>query len=208
MGGIGSGRRWHYGAKDTVEDYRPLDIRRWQQEKVFFEGNIFNWGWYRDDEKIGSIWVTVKGDHVILDYRHRTGNEDWQEKNYPVYLSWSDCHLGGKRPWFICPARGCGRRVAKLYGGGIFACRHCYQLAYPSQREVDHDRLARRADKIRAKLGWRLGILNAPGWKKPKGMHWKTFERLVAEHDRLVDASLQGIAFKLRLTGYSIEDWL
>jgi hypothetical protein len=28
---------------------------------------------------------------------------------------------------FICPAAGCGRRVAILYGGGNFACRHCYQ---------------------------------------------------------------------------------
>ncbi len=25
------------------------------------------------------------------------------------------------------PARGCGRRVAILYSGGIFACRHCDQ---------------------------------------------------------------------------------
>ena len=28
---------------------------------------------------------------------------------------------------FICPAAGYGRRVAILYGGGNFACRHCYQ---------------------------------------------------------------------------------
>jgi hypothetical protein len=37
--------------------------------------------------------------------------------------------------WFICPAVGCGRCVAILYGGGIFACRHCYRLAYASSRE-------------------------------------------------------------------------
>ena len=36
---------------------------------------------------------------------------------------------------FICPAAGCGRRVAILYRGGIFACRHCYRLAYASSRE-------------------------------------------------------------------------
>ena len=44
------------------------------------------------------------------------------------------CRLGGSRAWFICPAVGCGRRVAILYGGGIFACRHCYDLAYDSSR--------------------------------------------------------------------------
>lgn len=60
----------------------------------------------------------------------------------PVYLDWTACHLGGQRPWFLCPTRGCGRRIANLYGGAIFACRHCYRLAYPSQRETPDDRAA------------------------------------------------------------------
>jgi len=29
MGGCGSGRHWHFGAKDTTDDYRALDVRRW-----------------------------------------------------------------------------------------------------------------------------------------------------------------------------------
>jgi hypothetical protein len=45
------------------------------------------------------------------------------------------------------------------------------------------DRAARRADKIRDRLGWHPGSLNSEGGK-PKGMHWRTFERLCAEHDR------------------------
>ena len=65
--------------------------------------------------------------------------------------------------------------MAILYGGGIFACRHCYRLAYPSQRANWDDRAARRADRIRDKPGWEPGILNGNGWK-PKGMHWNTFE--------------------------------
>ena len=35
-----------------------------------------------------------------------------------VELSWSDCNLGGKRAWLLCPGRfeePCGRRVAHLY---------------------------------------------------------------------------------------------
>ena len=27
MGGIGSGRDWVYGARNTTDDYRPIDIR-------------------------------------------------------------------------------------------------------------------------------------------------------------------------------------
>ncbi len=116
-------------------------------------------------------------------------------------------NLGGKRPWFLCPARGCGKRVAVLYGGAIFACRHCHQLAYPSQRGAGYDRAARRADKIRARLGWKLGILNPKGWEKPTGMHWCTFERLNAEHDAFVAKSLAGITKHLGMLKDSILDW-
>jgi hypothetical protein len=49
-----------------------------------------------------------------------------------------------------------------------------------------------RADKIRRRLGWPVGILNATPRTKPKGMHWQTFKKLTAEHDALVGASLAG----------------
>ncbi|SDY53906.1 hypothetical protein SAMN05444340_11022 [Citreimonas salinaria] len=107
---------------------------------------------------------------------------------YAVTLDTTRCNLGGARRWFLCPARGCGRRVAVLYGGKVFACRHCYGLAYPSQSESASDRAARRADRIRERLGWEPGILNGYGGK-PKGMHWRTFERLVTEHDKWSDLS-------------------
>jgi hypothetical protein len=44
--------------------------------------------------------------------------------------------------------------------------------------------LLRRALKLRDRLGWDddYGL-------KPKGMHWKTFERLVREHERFDAAS-------------------
>lgn len=124
---------------------------------------------------MASISVRTEPGRVILTYRHRRGGENWKGESYPVYLDWTVCNLGGQRPWFLCPAQGCGRRVSILYlGGSIFACRHCYQLAYPSQREVAYDRAAKRADKIRERLGWEQGILNPKGWRKPKGMHWDT----------------------------------
>ena len=116
---------------------------------------------------------------MILAYRFCSGGDDWTDEQYPVRLVRTPCHLGGLRPWFLCPARGCGRRVALLYGGGdIFACRHCYKLAYASSREAVSDRALRRADQLRERLGWAPGILNAEG-EKPKGMHWRTFDRLV-----------------------------
>ncbi|NJA07257.1 hypothetical protein HC024_16200 [Methylococcaceae bacterium WWC4] len=71
--------------------------------------------------------------------------------------------------------------------------RLSYELAYACQRETKDDRFARRADKIRDKLGWHRGILN-PNGTKPKGMHWKTYWRLRAEHDGCVNVALLGIA--------------
>jgi hypothetical protein len=85
--------------------------------------------------------------------------------------------------------------VAILYGGGIFACRRCYRLAYASAREDVSDRAARRADRLRARLGWEPGILNGGG-EKPKWMRWRTFERLAAKHDALVGRSIQAAALK------------
>jgi hypothetical protein len=54
-------------------------------------------------------------------------------------------------------------------------------LAYPSQCENIGDRATRKADKIRDRMGWEPGILNSEGLK-PKGMHWKTYERLCSIH--------------------------
>ena len=103
------------------------------------------------------------------------------------------CNLGGSRHWFICPAVGCGRRVAALYGGGIFACRHWHRLAYASSREDAGGGSTRRADRLRARLGWEPGILNGEGGK-PKWMRWRTYERPAAEHNAFVGESLAAMA--------------
>jgi len=158
--------------------------------------------WSRGGEVTGSVNVQSEPGRVIMDYRHRDRGGEWQPERYPVYLDTTPCHMGGERHWFLCPARGCGRRVAVLYGGAIFACRHCYRLAYPSQREKPGDRAARRADRIRDKMGWPGGILEGGDWGKPKGMHWRTYERLCREHDALSDRALVGIMDHLnRLSG-------
>jgi hypothetical protein len=87
------------------------------------------------------------------------------------------------------------------------AYRHCYRLVYRNQREPRDDRAARKADRIRDKLGWEPGILNGNGLK-PKGMHWNTFEQLTAQHDAFVKISLAGIGAKLNLLGESLDDWV
>jgi hypothetical protein len=182
MGGSGSGRRWHYSAKNTTEGYRSIDVRWLKREGMLSPGANRRITWSRGGEITGSINVRSEPDRVILDYRQRDHGGEWQAENYPVNLTTTPCHIGGERHWFLCPAHGCGQRVAVIYGGGIFACRKCHQLAYPSQREDPSDRAVRRADRLRARLGWPGGVLEGAGWDKPKGMHWRTYERLCDEH--------------------------
>ena len=66
--------------------------------------------------------------------------------------------------------------------------------------EAGDDRATRRADKLRKRLGWEPGILNGNGLK-PKGMHWRTFERLQGQHDAHVNLALAGMAAKFGLLG-------
>lgn len=197
MGGIGSGRRWHCGARNTTGDYRSIDVRWLKRRGCLRPGYSGSISWTCWDEVTGSICLRAEPGRVVLDYRSRDHGGEWESLRYGVHLDTTPCNLGGVRHWFLCPAQGCGRRVAVLYGGRIFACRHCYDLSYPSQRDDAGDRAARKADRIRERLGWEGGILNgAEPWNKPKGMHWRTFERLTHEHDMHVERALHGIADK------------
>ncbi len=165
MGGIGSGRHYRWDTKGTTEDHRTIDVRRWHREKLLTSNPSFVWKWTRNGETISFIQVKTEMHQLIFTYLHRSSNDDWVNISYPIHLSWTSCNYGNKRPWFLCPAQNCGRRVAILYSGKIFACRHCYQLAYPSQRETLPFRASRQADKIREKLSWEAGCLDGCGFE-------------------------------------------
>jgi len=196
MGGFNSGR---HGGKTCTADKLALDVRRLQRDGFLRSGLSFGWHWTLRGEKVGNIDIRTDADRVSLNYRQRTNGGEWVDMNYPVRLAWTPCNYGGQRAWWLCPAVGCGRRVAVLYGGAVFACRHCHRLAYRSQREAPDDRATRRADKLRDRLGWEAGILNGEGWK-PKGMHWRTYGRMKASHDAHVMQALAGMAAKLGLS--------
>lgn len=198
MGGIGSGRRRHFGTKNTTEESRPLDIRRLQRGGVLMPGRRFEWQWTISGKPVADIQVRVEIERVVLVYRYRRrGESEWQDVEAPVRIDRTPCRYGGTRPWWLCPS--CGRRVAVLYANGrLYACRLCCKLAYSCQRETADDRAARRANSIRRRLGWKPGILNGSEGK-PKGMRAKTFARLKAEHDAFVGVSLAGMARRFGL---------
>lgn len=190
MGGFGSGRQ---GGKLTTSNTWRLDVRRLHRSGLLVPGKAFNWEWSENGERAAYIGIYVNERHITLKYRIRKCGDEWENKEYPVTLEWTACHFGGQRPWFLCPC--CGRRAAVLFGREIYACRRCHNLAYPCQREDKHGRLLSRAQKIQRRLSW-----DGPnGWHKPKGMHWRTFERLVLEHERFDKASWLALAEKFNL---------
>jgi len=106
-----------------------------------------------------------------------------------THLPW---HFGGQRAYFLCD---CGRRVGKLYRptGHPWRCRKCYGLTYATKQSAPRPRLILKAQKIRELLGGKLGVLDTfPD--RPKGMHWRRYDRLRRQHDQAVQASIGSLA--------------
>lgn len=183
--------------KRTTANLRALDVRQLQRDQLLTPGQSFGWNWTRNGATLATINLSVQFDCVILDFRQREYGGEWQDRKYPVRLDWTRCNYGGQRAWWLCPAAGCGRRVAILYSGsGLYACRHCHRLAYASQRKTPDDLAAMRANKLRKRMGWNGGILNDNGGK-PKGMHWRTYWGLRAAYEIKLSHALAGFGRQL-----------
>lgn len=194
MGGFNSGRR---GGKKTTNDMRPLDVRRLKREGLLAPGHSFRWNWTHGNETVSSINLRVDVGSVQLNYRQHWRGDEWRTYSNTLLIDWTPCNYGGQRAWWRCPIPGCGKRVAVLYSGkGVYACRHCHGLAYRSQRETTAQLATRRANKVRDCLGWDRGILNMPGGR-PKGMHRKTYLRLIAEHTKQITTAMSEFGRKL-----------
>jgi hypothetical protein len=184
MGGPGSGQ-WHrWNTTSTVEGYRSLDVRQWHREGLLRPMLWFVVSWCNQEgQDTASLGVTTLHDGVELAYRY---NGDPQQYRIPV--TWTPCPYGGRRPWFECPNVECRRRVARLYlAGPAFRCRQCYGLIYPSQQEDCAYQAMSRAHKIQQRLGGHPGFIN-PFPPKPKGTHWRTYERWQRKFNAAVQA--------------------
>ena len=96
-----------------------------------------------------------------------------------VRVSWTRCHLGGRRPWMHCPY--CEKRVAKLLKGmGGYCCRACIgNPFYACQAKSSHGRRHFGICKIRLQLNGYASLLE-PFPERPRGMHQKRYERMKA----------------------------
>lgn len=194
MGGYGSGWRQ---TRDCTDDYIRLDVRWLKRQGYLQPGRSGMVHWSRRGERFASVNFDSSEGQITLRYKTRPRGGEWQDRHCPIAVEWTPCPLGGTRAWFRCPA--CGRRAALLYGAETFACRYCLQLAYESQREAPNFRALRKAQGIHEKLGG-SGIIDEPVFK-PKGMHWRTFERLRRKCDAAVHRTNVLTVSRFGLTG-------
>lgn len=155
----------------------PFDIRQVARSGRLTPGQYFSWQWTSDGERVGSVSVRSEADRMVLSYQ-RTYNGESQQVECRLWLA--ACAGGyGPRPMLCCPS--CSRRCAVVYfGGNAFACRKCLKLVYLSEGEDAMGRLWRKQRKIESRL-----IDGGSRYLKPKGMHWRTFNRLADRIDEI-----------------------
>lgn len=174
--------------KRSTDNMHPLDIRKLHRKGLLISGGSFTWQWTMGGRVIATIGGTVDTTNsVTLNYRTRRHGDEWRDMRYQVILDWTPCHYGSTRPWWLCPR--CGRRVAVLWGDLFYACRHCQQINYESTRTAESSKPFDRAGKIRKRLGWVPGVAHGIG-DRPRGMHMKTYLRLLQQYHVHAQATL------------------
>jgi hypothetical protein len=168
MGGYGSGRRKE---KPKIEECNSIDSNRLNRDGCFKNGWNGTMTWSRNGVKISSIGIHASNGSLHLSYCA----EQYGTVSQSVTIERIPCRFGGSRAYFRCE---CNKRVVKLYAAGNhFRCRHCYHLSYSSKNESQWDRALRQRNKRRRRLSGKIG-LQAYMAEKPKGMWWRTYQRL------------------------------
>src|SRR5262249_22978421 len=102
-GGENMGRPYGSG-RVTCESRISIDVRRWNREGRLHAGHSFTCSWTFGGKPFGSIKVRTEADAVILMYRARSwGNAEWKSVEQRVPITWTACHLGGRRPCLSVP---------------------------------------------------------------------------------------------------------
>lgn len=164
--------------KRTTSQMHALDIRLVHRTGRLIPGSSGMWTWTKSSGSVSRIGMHAGDGAMTLSYRTQTKTGEWQEMKCQVRVVWTPCNYGGQRAWWVCP--GCGTRVAILFGGGRYLCRHCHDLTYKSTRAAPTSAFYGRANKVRMKLGWGGGVASPMGARR-KGMHAATYLRLLTE---------------------------
>jgi len=183
MGGSGSGCWCRWDARETTSNQKQIDIRWLRKQNYLRPGISGSLSWSSRGEITGTIDFRMEENNMILNYRQRPYDGEWEDIEQVVPITKTPCNYGGYRKWFLCPR--CWKRVGVLYGvQKYFLCRRCYNLTYESSNASPLQRIFDKARKLREKLGGQPGLME-PIADRPKRMHHKTYNRIVADIYRL-----------------------
>lgn len=203
----GRGRWYRWDKRSTTDDYRHLDMASFARSVDLDRARIGFWGWSVNGKTRASIgYRVIPGQGVRLRYTVNQGKPGAQDLDYLVVVTFTTPGFGGRRAWWLCP--NCGRRVRILYGGKVFVCRDCAGAYYATQQNDANGLTVVENDlyRIRRKLGARDGAITAiPPWR-PKGMHNRTYSRLVLRY-RALQKERDGILMAELVTRFK-DHWV
>lgn len=188
MGGWGSGRYWERDdRKGNTGEHLRLDsfyfgkyipLMR-QKNKESLKSSI-RWS---DGSQIG---FTLFLNHIIVGYTIGSEPERANIRDTIYFNSVPNNYGGHDRIYFTCPCCDCRSRCLYLHIGH-FKCRKCACLNYTSQQMTKNEMLEARKtitflqDKFNetSDIWQKIVIGYIP--PRPKGMHTKTYEKLLME---------------------------
>lgn len=183
------GKYYRWDKKALTDEYLHLDIAAFARSVDLTKFRAGSWQWKFSSGSEASITYIVSPERQGVNLQYTTGDKHY---DYLVSVVTTQPNYGGARYWWLCPS--CNKRVRILYGGKIFACRKCHNLTYETT-QTGGDRMTtidNRLYNIRRKLGAKGGIHDQLP-ERPKGMHDKTYSRLMCEYFNLHD--LRRLAF-------------
>lgn len=170
-----------HAGKRTTAELPQIDCRAWFKEGKLTADGPREYRIYGSSLSGACLHADAHFQRLELCLRRWANGKPFDWAHCTVRIIFTPCHYGGSRPWFCCPRSGCQRRVAVLHLASTeIACRKCLDLGYQSQRQNKGTRALEIARRSRLLLGGSIN-LTLPPPTRPKGMHAKTYHRLVSK---------------------------
>ncbi len=157
-------------------------VRMGAIQPQYYNAGIWSWNNKTTDKQTSCLkYISDMRDsqNMYLNVKYVTVGKNTHH-HYNICIERTPLHLGGYRYWFICPYT--KKRAVKLYAhpnADKYSSRQALGLLYTSQSENGEDRAYRKKRKILSKFNQDYSFI-----AKPKGMHNKTYERLLKQHAR------------------------
>ena len=179
MGGPGSGSWYRWDTRRVIDTVDCFDVRKLARQGALREGVQAVITWRQGQQGECAIKLACESRGIVLQYRAQRAGGAWHTVHQEIAVERVRTGFG-TRALLRCSE--CQRCVARVYLSDrlLFVCRVCMALPYKSQCEMVEDRLYRRMQKIRRRVGAANGDMYQPVWHhpRPKGMHQRTYERI------------------------------